>query len=102
MATKRTKNDRINPRTVLLPQAVTSSPRCPAPFAVATDGTLLINVGAVEAIPLAKLRGRRLFIGAELFPVERRRIRFHLSELGDEMCAKLVGALRGRRKPEAK
>jgi hypothetical protein len=67
--------------------------RSTAPFAVASDGTPFINVSALTSINDAELSGRALFIGAELKPAERRRLRERLHEAGDELGAKIAGAL---------
>ena len=80
-----------------LPQA-----RSAAPFAVTTDGTVFINIGELGQIDPEKLAGRTLFVGAALTSPERRGIRERLKDASDELCAKVAGALRPRRKPIAR
>src|SRR5262245_8270882 len=41
-----------------------------APLAIATDGTVFLNVNVLDAIDHADLAGRRLFIGAALSKAE--------------------------------
>ena len=85
----------LDPST--LPQA-----RSAAPFAVTTDGAVFINIGELGQVDPEKLAGRTLFVGAELTSPERRGVRERLKDAGDELCAKVAGALRPRRKSMAR
>ena len=72
---------------------VFSNTRSAAPFAVTSDGVVLINVDALEALDGAVLSGRALFIGAELKGREKTLARQRLHDVADEVYAKLVGSL---------
>lgn len=71
-----------------------SAQRHPAPLAVATDGTVFINVNVLDAIDHADLAGRRLFIGAALTTAESQTAREILDNAGHELRAKIAGRLR--------
>ena len=69
-----------------------------APFAVASDGTLLINVSSSDdALDAAHLEGRTLFIGAGLTEEEEQLARAILDNAGHEMRSRIMGALAKRR-----
>lgn len=76
----------------------------PAAVAIATDGTILLNVAVegvdpdpVPALRVALATGCRVFIGVAATPGEARRIRLALANAGDEAGAKVL-ARRSRRR----
>jgi hypothetical protein len=73
-----------------------------APFAVTSDGALLINIDALDAIDAGKLEGRTFFIGAELAEGERELAREFLDGAGHELRSKIVWALAAHRAPKPK
>jgi hypothetical protein len=77
--------------------------RSSAPFAITSDGALLINIDALDAIDAERLAGRTFFIGAELAEGEQRLARELLDGAGHELRSKIVWALAPRRasKPKA-
>jgi hypothetical protein len=77
--------------------------RSEAPFAVTSDGALLINIDALDAIDAETLQGRTFFIGAELAEGERELARKLLDSAGHELRSKIVWALAPNRasKPKA-
>jgi hypothetical protein len=85
-------------QTLLEPSA-SGEVRSAAPFAVTTDGAVFINVSELGQVDPKRLTDRAIFVGAELTGPERRRVRARLKDVSDELCARLVGALRPRRKP---
>ncbi|NUQ76747.1 MAG: hypothetical protein HUU21_24695 [Polyangiaceae bacterium] len=74
--------------------------RSAEPFAVTTDGSVYINIDALEAIDTAQLKDRKLFIGAELGPGERHLAEELLNNAGHELAAKIAGPLTRRRTPK--
>jgi hypothetical protein len=76
--------------------------RSEEPFAVSCGGSVFVNIDALATIDAAKLKGRKLFIGAELGRGERRLAREMLDNAGHELGAKIAGPLARRRAPRAK
>jgi hypothetical protein len=66
--------------------------RSEAPFAVTSDGALLINIDALDAIDAERLEGRTFFIGAELAEGEQQLARELLDGAGHELRSKIVWA----------
>jgi hypothetical protein len=73
-------------------------------LAITLDGTVLINTNALPGLGINQLKGRKLFVGAELKRPERLILRSHVDEASVELCARILGALirRRRRAPKAK
>ena len=67
-----------------------ASTRSEAPFAVASDGTLLINVSSLEG---CDFEGRELFIGAKLTASERRTAFKRISHAAHELQSLIGGRL---------
>jgi hypothetical protein len=72
------------------------------PFAVTCEGSVYVNIDALKTLGAAQLKGRKLFIGAELGRGERRLARELLDNAGHELGAKIAGPLVRRRTPKAK
>jgi hypothetical protein len=62
-------------------------------FAVTCEGSVYVNIDALAALGAASLKGRKLFIGAELGRGERRLARELLDNAGHELGAKIAGPL---------
>jgi hypothetical protein len=81
-----------------------SGDRSREPFAVTCDGSVYVNIDALATLDAAQLKGRKLFIGAELGQSERRLAREIFDNAGHELGAKIAGPLvrrrAGRAKPE--
>jgi hypothetical protein len=71
------------------------SRRSQAPFAVTTDGKLLLNVDALDPLDIATLeaQGRTLFIGAELQEHEDVLARRILDNAGHDVRSRIAGEL---------
>jgi hypothetical protein len=69
--------------------------RSQAPFAVTSDGTLLLNVDALDPLDVAALeaQGRTIFIGAELQGHEGVLARRILDNVGHDVRSRIAGAL---------
>jgi hypothetical protein len=85
--------------------AEAAPPQSLAPFAMASDGTLFINVSSVDdALAAAHLEGRPVFIGAGLTGDEEQLAREIFDNAGHEMRSRIMGARAKRRvakeKPE--
>lgn len=70
-----------------------------APFAVTSDGTLLLNVDALDPLDAAALeaQGRTLFVGAELRGREASLAREILDNAGHDLRSRIAGALAASR-----
>ena len=85
-------------------------PRSQAPYAVASDGMMFINVSTVGSreidLDAVLLAGRPLFIGAGLTGKEESLARTILEDASHEMRARIVGAMLkkrpGKEKPEGR
>jgi hypothetical protein len=66
-----------------------------APFAITNDGTLLLNVDALDPLDVAALeaQGRTLFIGAELQEHEGVLAREMLDDAGHDLRSRIAGAI---------
>jgi hypothetical protein len=66
---------------------------------VTSDGTLLMNVDALDPLDAAALEveGRTLFVGAELRGKEASLARATLDNAGHELRSRIVGALEASR-----
>jgi hypothetical protein len=73
--------------------------RSQAPFAVTSDGTLLLNVDALDPLDAAALEAddRTLFVGAELRGQEASLARATLDDAGHDLRSRIVGALEASR-----
>jgi hypothetical protein len=102
-AVAKAKAPASRPRLVRTGTVDTGPARSPAPFAVTSDGALLINIDALDAIDAGKLKGRTFFIGAELAEGEQQLARELLDGAGHELRSKIVWALAADRptKPKA-
>jgi hypothetical protein len=70
-----------------------------APYAVTSDGTLLMNVDALDPLDAAALEadGRTLFVGAELRGREASLARAILDNAGHDLRSRIAGALAASR-----
>jgi hypothetical protein len=78
---------------------------CKAPFAVTSDGTVVINVvefdgvrNVEDAVVVAKRQAAPIFIGVPLTKSEVRRVLARVGHGHREAAAQIVGARQGRRK----
>lgn len=70
----------------------------PAPFALASDGTLLVNVALLDKKEQARAGAARVFVGVPLPASARRSVLARLENAAAEAAALIEGKKR-RRKP---
>jgi len=84
-----------------LQTAEQTQPRSEAPYAVASDGVMFINVSTIGSREIdldeVLLAGRPLFIGAGLTEKEEHLARTILEDASHEMRARIVGAMLKKR-----
>lgn len=79
-------------------RALANAPhRSSAAFGVTAEGAMLVNIDALDAVDVADLKTRKLFIGVELPGHERAMARRLLDEAGHTLGARIGGAIAPRR-----